>query len=251
MLMLIFEYVLGLAPLLRAQENEKPAFPQPAVRFVRQVLPGFSNPRLTAKLLVPQMLFSLGGGLRFPFLHPSYGQRLDVSDGTLGWIFGIMDIVVALMTLWAAVVAEHQGKIWSLLIAHLLATPVLFVRGFVSSLPVAVTTQRIRGGLSRLGEPLCQAFVIERFDDNERVTGGSLLQMRRHSGQALGPHASGHIQMRAGLGAVSMAATVLFAGVRRVFIGFLGGRERRRNLFPSSRFLQPLCWMHDVRRVVD
>jgi len=45
------------------------------------------------------------GGLLLPFLNLFYRQRFSISDDTLGWIFGIMQIVVALMTLGAGAVA--------------------------------------------------------------------------------------------------------------------------------------------------
>jgi MFS family permease len=204
-------YVLGLVPLLRVRETEKPTAVPRTSGFVWRNRPRLSDPKLMVKLLIPQVLLSFGAGLLFPFLNLFYRQRFGVSDGTLGWVFGVMYIVVALMTLSAGAVAASRGKIWSLLITRTLATPLLLVMGFVPYLPVVVVAQWIRSGLSRLGEPLYLAFAMEQLDEDERSTGSSLLQMSWDSGEAIGPYISGITQMRFGFAPLFVSTTVLYS----------------------------------------
>ena len=202
---------LGLIPLWGVREQKKPGFLQSPFRVAWPTWPRFSNPKLIAKLLIPQALFGFGGGLLFPFLNLFYKQRFGISDSTLGWIFGVMDIIVALMTLGASAVAERQGKIRSLLMARILATPLLLVMGFVPSLPVAVAAHWLRSGLYRLGEPLYLAFAMEQFSESERATASSLLQMSWDIGGAIGPTVSGIVQVRSGFDPLFVSTTVLYA----------------------------------------
>jgi MFS family permease len=202
---------LGLIPLWGVKEKKKPGFLQPRFKVAWPTWPRFSNPKLIAKLLIPQVLLGFGGGLLFPFLNLFYKQRFGISDGTLGWIFGIMDIVVSLMTLGAGAMAERQGKIRSLLMARILATPLLLVMGFVPSLPVTVAAHWARSGLFRLGEPLYLAFAMEQFDESERATASSLLQMSWDIGGAIGPTVSGIVQVRSGFDPLFVSTTVLYA----------------------------------------
>jgi len=202
---------LGLMPLLRVKEEKRPtSFPQ-APGFAWKIWPRFSDSRLMAKLLIPQVLFGLGGGLLLPFLNLFYKQRFGISDGALGWIFGIMEIIVALMTLSAGAVAERQGKIRSLVIAHTLAVPLLLVMGFVPYLLVVVVAHWIRAGLSRLGGPLYLAFAMEQLDEGERATGSGLLQMGWDIGGAIGPVASGIVQTRSGFDPLFVSTAMLYA----------------------------------------
>jgi MFS family permease len=228
-----FLYTLGLIPLLRVEEKRPVSLPL-VTGFTWRIRPRFSNPKLMVKLLIPQVLFGFGGGLLFPFLNLFYKQRFKISDGTLGWIFGIMDIVVALMTLGAGAVAERQGKIWSLLIARILATPLLLVMGFVPSLPVVAVAQWIRSGLFRLGEPLYLAFAMEQLGESERATGSSLLQMGWDIGGAVGPYISGLTQMRFGLGPLFVYTTMLYALSLICIYRFFGQQREARQVLQSQ-----------------
>jgi len=227
-------YALGLVPLLRVREEEKPtSFPRTS-GFVWNIRPRLSDPKLMPKLLIPQVLFGFGGGLLLPFLNLFYRQRFGISDGTLGWIFGIMQIVVAVMTLGAGAVAASRGKIWSLLITRILATPLLLVMGFVPYLPAVVVAQWIRSGLSRLGEPLYLAFAMEQLEEGERVTGSSLLQMSWDTGNAIGPYISGIVQMQCGFAPLFVSTTMLYALSLICVYRFFGG-QRQTTQIPQSQ----------------
>jgi len=211
MLTAVSVFVLGLVPLLRLKEREKPTTLPRASGFVWRIRPRLSDPKLMVKLLIPQVLFAFGGALLFPFLNLFYRQRFSIPDSTLGWIFGIMEIVVALMTLGAGAVVASRGKIGSILITHMLATPLLLVMGFVPYVPVVVVAQWIRSGLSRLGEPLYLAFAMEQLDEGERATGSSLLQMSWDSGNAMAPYISGIVQMQFGFAPLFVSTAMLYS----------------------------------------
>jgi MFS family permease len=191
----VFLYTLGLVPLLRVEEKRPVSLPL-VTGFAWRIRPRFSNPKLMAKLLVPQVLIGFGGGLLFPFLNLFYKQRFEISDGTLGWIFGIMNIVVALMTLGAGAVAERQGKIWSLLIARILA--------------------------------------MEQFGESERATGSSLLQMGRDIGESVGPYVSGLVQMQFGLDPLFVSTTVLYALSLICIHRFFGQQRETKQVLQSQ-----------------
>jgi len=211
MMMAVFASALALVPLFTLKEEKKAVSLQPTTGLARSIWPRLSNPKLMAKVLIPQVLLGFGSGLLFPFLNLFYKQRFGVSDGALGWIFGVMKIIVALMVLGGGALAEHHGKIGSLLVARTLGTPLLLVMGFVPSLPIAVAAHWLGRGLFRLGGPLYKAFAMEQFDEGERATGNSLLQMVWDFGGAVGPYTSGLMQVRIGLGPVFVATTILYA----------------------------------------
>ncbi len=230
----VFAYALGLPPLLRVKEEKKPPSFSRASKFVWRIRPRLSNPKLMVKLLIPEALVGFGGGLLFPFLNLFYKQRFGVSDSTLGWIFGIMEIVVALMTMSAGAVVHRRGKMWSLLITRILATPLLLVMGFVPYLPVVVVAQWVRSGLFRLGEPLYLAFVMEQLDESERATGSSLLQMSWDTGGAIGPYISGIVQMRFGFDPLFVSTTMLYALSLMCLYRFFGVQRETTQILQSQ-----------------
>jgi len=211
MMIAVFASALALVPLFTLKEDKKAASLQPTTGLARSIWPRLSNPKLMAKVLIPQVVLGFGSGLLFPFLNLFYKQRFGVSDGALGWIFGVMEIIVALIVLGGGALAERHGKIRSLLVARTLATPLLLVMGFVPSLPVAVAAHWLGRGLFRLGRPLYKAFAMEQLDEGEHATGSSLLQMVVDFGGAVGPYTSGLMQVRVGFGPVFVATTMLYA----------------------------------------
>jgi MFS family permease len=229
----VFATALALIPLFALKEEKKAVSLQPTTGLARSIWPRLSNPKLMAKILIPQVLLGFGSGLLFPFLNLFYKQRFSVSDGTLGWIFGVMEIIVALMVLGGGALAERHGKIAAILVARTLGTPLLLVMGFVPSLLATMAAHWLGRGLFSLGGPLYKAFAMEQFDEGERATGSSLLQMVVDFGGAVGPYTSGLIQVRVGLGPVFVATTMLYALSAGCVYRFFGLQRETRHVLQS------------------
>jgi MFS family permease len=215
---------LGLLPVLGLKDR-KPPSPPPAARLTWRFWQRFSSPRLLAKLLVPRVLLAFGAGLIFPFLNLFYKEQFGLSDAALGWIFGITNVLAALMMLAAGVVAEHWGSIRAILITRVISTPMLLIIGFVPSLPIVAAAHWIRSGLMRLGEPLYMAFAMEQLDESERATGSSLLTMSWDVGWSAAPYVSGLVQVRHGFGPLFVSCMALYGLSLVCAYRFFGGQR--------------------------
>jgi len=216
---------LTLVPVFGLADTAVPSSSRPAPRLSLRLWRQYFNVRLLAMLFVPRLVFSFGAGLLFPFLNLFYKERFGVSDATLGWIFGITEVVAGLMTLARGALAERWGKVRALLVARLVSMPMLLIVGFVPSLPVVSVAQWVRSGLMRLGGPLYVAFAMEQLDDGERALGGSLLSMGWDVGWSAGPYVSGLLQTAFGFGPLFLATAALYGVSLGCIYRFFGRRR--------------------------
>jgi MFS family permease len=217
---------LALLPILMVQDGQRTVSRYLASGFSWRFWQRLSSPMLLLKLVLPRALMAFGAGLVFPFLNLFFKDRFAVSDATLGWIFGINNILAAMVMLWGGAVAERLGKIRAMFFARLLSVPGLLVVGFVPSLPLVVLAHWARSGLMRLGDPLYMAFAMEHLGEDERATGSSLLSTGWNVGWAMGPYVSGLLLPSTGWGALFVGTVVFYSlSLACVYSFFVRGRS--------------------------
>jgi predicted MFS family arabinose efflux permease len=177
----------------------------------------------------PRVLLAFAAGLVFPFLNLFFKERFGISDATLGWVFGITELVAGMIMLGSDGVVQRLGKIRTMLVSRAISTPMLLIIGFVPSLPVVVIAHWIRSGLMRLGGPLYMAFAMENLDEGERATGSSLLGMSWDVGWSTGPAVSGLAQPYVGFGPLFVSMVVLYGTSLALTYRFFGRREQSKH----------------------
>ncbi|MFN2133329.1 MAG: MFS transporter [Anaerolineae bacterium] len=225
--MLVSACTLALALLPIATLTESPrTSSRRRVPWTLRALRKLPNGKLMVRLVLPRALMAFGAGLVFPFLNLYFKERFAVSDATLGWIFGITNVVAAAAMLWGGTVAERMGKVRTMLLARLLSVPGLLVLGFVPSLAFVAVAHWIRSALMRLGDPLYMAFAMEQLSEDDRATGSSLLSTGWNVGWSGGPYVSGLLQPRVGWGPL-FGGTIVFyvASLALVYAFFVRGQE--------------------------
>jgi MFS family permease len=150
------------------------------------------------RLLMPQLIISLGAGLLIPYLNVFFKQRFAISDSLLGISFGISQLGMGLATTFAPILAERWGKVRTIVASELASLPFLLTLGFVPVLPVAIGAFWFRATLMNMGGPLYTAFAMEQAKEEERGKLGALLGLVWSIGRGIGPGISGVVQQRFG-----------------------------------------------------
>ncbi len=151
-----------------------------------------------ARFLLTILIGFGGAALVIPYLNLFFRDRFNFSPETLGWIFALSQGITGLILMLAPLLAERWGRIRSMTMTGLASIPLLLLIG-LSPLPwIAVGALWLRAGLMRIGNPLYDAFYLERFDREERATASSLQRMAFNLGWAGGSWLSGQLQERAG-----------------------------------------------------
>ena len=214
--------VLSLLPLLMLKERRE----DPVERSGGL---GFSLRSLLRKdvlrLLVPQLIISLGAGLLIPYLNVFFKQRFAISDSLLGLSFGVSQLGMGLATMFAPIFAERWGKVRTIVASELASLPFLLTLGFVPVLPVAIGAFWLRATLMNMGGPLYTAFAMEQADESERGKLGAVLGLCWSIGRGIGPGISGVVQQRFGFTPLFLTTGATYLGAALLLQVFFGGLE--------------------------
>ncbi len=174
------------------------------------------------RLVVPQLVISLGAGLLIPYLNVFFKQRFGISDSLLGLAFGVSQLGMGLATMVAPIVAERWGNVRTIVASELASLPFLLILGFVPVLPVAIGAFWVRATLMNMGGPLYTAFAMEQAKEDERGKLGAIIGLSWSVGRGIGPGISGVVQQTYGfppLFAATGATYLVAALLLQVFFG--------------------------------
>ena len=178
------------------------------------------------RLLVPQLIISLGAGLLIPYLNIFFKQRFGISDSVLGFAFGVSQLGMGLATIVAPIFAERWGNVRTIVTSELASLPFLLALGFVPVLPVAVGAFWVRATFMNMGGPLYTAFAMEQADEQERGKLGAILGLTWSVGRGIGPGISGVVQQRFGFTPLFLATGATYLAAALMLQTFFGRTER-------------------------
>jgi len=169
------------APGAAAATREVPATTGPATRAPATVTPSvrrFHRPRLGVtisdrstfvRLLVPGFLISLGAGQIIPFLNLFVTGKFGVDLAGISWIYALTSLGTMVAILLQPALAARYGKVASVVIVQGASIPFLVVLGFSPLLWSVIVAMAVRNSLMNAGNPIQNAFAMERIRPSERA----------------------------------------------------------------------------------
>ncbi len=163
------------------------------------------------KLVLPQLIFSLGASLFFPFFNVYFKRDFGISDATLGVVFAVAGLVTGLTSLLAPLASRRWGQVRAIIIVTLASLPFMLAMGWTGSVAVAVIAYWFRGAICKMGDPLYHALLMNAVDEDERPLLNGLFTMSSRIAGTFMPYISGLVQVRLGFGPLYTAAAILYA----------------------------------------
>lgn len=215
---------LTLIPLSRLKVQTRVMAQSPLAPF--QAL--WKHREMMTRLLLPSLVLSLGAGMLIPFLNVFFRFRYNLSDDTIGALFGIGSLGMGFALMMGPILAERWGKPKTVVITQALSIPFLIILGFVHSLTLAYVAFFVRMALMNLAGPVYQTMVMEEADAEARGMAASLYSLIWSSGRALSPVISGPVQEAYGFDPVFLSTILAYTlSVGMVYWWFVQGRRRR------------------------
>lgn len=183
------------------------------------------NPKLTAKLAVPELLMGLGAGMFVPFLNVYFSRHLSAASAQVGFIFSAMNLVTTVAVLWAPVLGMRRGKIGATVLTRLLSIPILLVIALTGNLWVAAVAAWLRSALMNMSNPLMGSFSMEILSTRERATVSSILGMLWSLGWGLSAKLAGHIMQNYSYTMPYYFTVVLYTASALLLYRFFGREE--------------------------
>jgi len=180
---------------------------------------------LFAKLLVPDLLFTMGEGAVVALIQLYFILRFFLLPGALGVIFTISGLAGGIFSLTAPLFVKRWGKLRIITTVMYLSAPLMILIGFAPTLWLAVAGEYTRSFMRTLIEPVYAAFAMEQVSDRYRATLSGFYAVTWSIGFSIGPTAAGWLQTNVNLstsfvfGAVCLSLSasllLLFFGKRR------------------------------------
>jgi MFS family permease len=186
----------GMAPVAR---NERP--PRGHWRPYRPLL---------ARLLVIQLVGSLGAGMTMPFLNVFFRLRFGVPDATLGLVFAVSALLTGCAGIVAPWAASKLGKVRAIVFSQALSIPLLLAMGLVPVFGASAGSFLVRTALMNMSSPVLAAYAMGIVPTGVRPLAASLLMLAWNAGWAISASISGYIQLAAGFTPLFVITATLY-----------------------------------------
>lgn len=200
--------ILGVLPMLfvpnRTHENKLRSVFAP-LSFIRK------NPGKFQKLILPNLITSVGAGLIMPFMNVFFRTVHNQSDTSIGAYFAWGSLAMGLGLVIAPALAERFGKIEVVVGSQALSVPFLALLGFSPWFGVVLLAYYIRTMLMNMSSPIYSTFVMEQVEPESRGMLASLSSMAWNFGWALSPTVSGYLQIKYGFGPPFILTIILYS----------------------------------------
>ena len=175
--------------LLRArlrQLGEPAAFPRDPRRSRAPLGINIRDRALFAKLLFPGLLISIGAGQVIPFLNLFVQAKFGLNLASLNAVFALTSLGTLAAILYQPRLARRYGQITSVVLVQGASIPFLVVLGFSPVLWMVIAAMAVRNSLMNAGNPIFNAFAMERVSPVERATLSAAMSVLWQVGWVIG-----------------------------------------------------------------
>ncbi|HYK85159.1 MAG TPA: MFS transporter [Ktedonobacteraceae bacterium] len=194
----------GVASATESVTNTARARQTSTPRATKEKLPVF----LFAKLLIPDLLFTMGEGAVVALIQLYFVLRFHLLPGPLGIIFTISGIMGGIFSLTAPLFVNRWGKLPIITTVMYASAPLMILIGFAPTLPFAIGGEYTRSFMRTLIEPVYAAFAMEQVSDRYRATLSGFYGVTWSIGFSIGPSIAGWLQTN-----VSLSTAFIFGAI--------------------------------------
>lgn len=163
---------------------------------------------LFVKLLVPDLLFTMGEGAVVALMQLFFILRFDLLPGPLGIIFTVSGLLGGIFSLTAPLFVKRWSKLRVVTTVQYLTAPLMILIGFAPTLPLAIVGEYTRSFMRTLIEPIYAAFAMEQVSDRHRATLSGFYSVTWSVGFSIGPSIGGWLQSN-----VSLSTSFIFGAI--------------------------------------
>ena len=160
---------------------------------------------LFVKLLLPDLLFTMGEGAVVGLIQLYFVLRFRLLPGPLGVIFTISGLAGGIFSLTAPLFVHRWSKLRIITVVQYLSAPLMILIGFAPTLPFAIAGEYTRSFMRTLIEPIYMAFAMENVSDRYRGRLSGFYSTTWSIGFSVGPSIAGWLQTN-----VSLSTSFLF-----------------------------------------
>lgn len=177
------------------------------------------------KLLLPYFILGLGAGLVIPFLNLYFRDRFNLSAGTIGIYFSLLQFVMLTGILIGPILSRKSGMIKTIVYTQLASIPFMLILAFTFNNTLAVLAFLLRGSLMNMSQPISTNFTMEKVKEDEQPLTNSLMMLAWTSSWAIVASLGGNLISRHGFTLPLLIAVVLYVISSLLYLKFFSGKE--------------------------
>src|SRR5216684_488692 len=181
---------------------------------------------LFAKLLLPDLLFTMGEGAVVALMQLYFILRFFLLPGPLGIIFTISGLAGGIFSLTAPLFVNRWGKLRIITTVMYLSSPLMILIGYAPTLWLAVAGEYVRSFMRTLIEPVYAAFAMERVSDRFRATLSGCYSVTWSIGFSIGPTIAGWLQTNVNLSTAFVFGACCLTISASLLLLFFGQRKK-------------------------
>src|SRR5712692_9896809 len=181
---------------------------------------------LFAKLLVCDLLFTMGEGAVVALIQLYFVLRFHRLPGPLGIIFTISGLAGGIFSLTAPLFVNRWGKLRIITTVMYLSSPLMILIGYAPVLWLAVAGEYTRSFMRTLIEPVYAAFAMERVSDRFRATLSGCYSVTWSIGFSIGPTIAGWLQTNVNLSTAFVFGACCLTISASLLLLFFGQRKK-------------------------
>jgi MFS family permease len=182
---------------------------------------------LFVKLLVPDLLFTMGEGAVVALMQLFFILRFNLLPGPLGIIFTISGLAGGAFSLTAPLFVKRWSKLRVVTTVQYLTAPLMILIGFAPTLPLAITGEYTRSFMRTLIEPIYAAFAMEQVSDRHRATLSGFYSVTWSVGFSIGPSIGGWLQSNVSLSTSFIFGAICLTMSASLLLLFFGSQLKR------------------------
>lgn len=181
---------------------------------------------LFAKLLIPDLLFTMGEGAVVALIQLYFVLRFHLLPGQLGVIFTISGLAGGIFSLTAPLFVNRWSKLRIFTTVMYLSAPLMILVGFAPNIYLAIAGEYMRSFMRTLIEPVYAAFVMEQVSDRHRATLSGFYGLTWSIGFSIGPTIAGWLQTNVSLSTAFVFGASCLIASASLLLWFFGRSKR-------------------------
>ncbi len=157
-----------------------------------------------------QALVGFGAGLFFPYLNIYFVQRLGATTAFYGALTAGVTLLLALVSLLSAPLADRFGRVRLALVAQVASLPFMVAMGALPTLGVVATCYVLRSTLMNTGAAPLQAWLMDAAPPERRVVASNVYNVSWQGAWAIGAALGGELIAVGGYGAPFYVGAVCY-----------------------------------------
>ncbi len=182
---------------------------------------------LFLKLLLPDLLFTMGEGAVVGLIQLYFVLRFRLLPGPLGVIFTFSGLAGGIFSLTAPLFVHRWSKLRIITTVQYLSAPLMILIGFAPTLPLAIAGEYTRSFMRTLIEPIYMAFAMENVPDRYRGRLSGFYSTTWSIGFSIGPSIAGWLQTNVSLSTSFVFGAVCLVVAPSLLLAFFGKEKRR------------------------